>query len=264
VIPLNKNNTPKVLLWDVESSHNLLLAFELGNKDMYIPYENIITERHIFCISYKWLGEKKIHTISIVDDKKRFDKDINDDFYVVSEFRKILETADAQVYHYGTGFDTPMLQARMAFHNLAPLPKIITIDTKNVAKRNFKFNSNRLDYLAKHLGFKGKMKNPSSLWIKCFMGDKESLEHMAKYNRQDIEILEFVYTRLVPFLKNNPLNRNQFTSEAVCPHCGSTHLQSRGYSITRTAKYRRLQCQDCGSWSEDRKAVKTDIVIKVK
>ncbi len=257
------NKKPKVLIWDIESSHNLLLAFEL-RSDFSIPYQNIKTERHLYCISYKWLGEKKVHTISILDNKKRFSKDIHDDYYVINEFRKVLEEADAQVYHYGNRFDLPMLNARLAFHELAPVPKIITIDTKSVASKYFRFNCNKLDYLAKFLGFAGKMHNPSDLWLKCFEGDKKALTHMAKYNRQDVIINEFIYQRMAPFIKNNPLNRNQFTGVASCPNCGSKHIQWRGKTRTRVTQYRRFQCVDCGSWSDERKATKMEVSVKIK
>lgn len=249
----NKDKKARVLLWDIETSFNLVLTFDL-NSENYIPYKNILQERHIICVSYKWLGEKTIHTISIMDDKKRFKKDIHDDFYVVSEFRKMLEQADAQIGHYLSRFDVPMLNARLAFHGLNPVPKIATIDTKFVASKNFKFNSNRLDYLARFLGYKGKMENPSNLWIKCWEGDKTAIEHMAKYNRQDIDINEYVYNRLSPFMKNNPLNMNMFKAGARCPNCGSEHIQSRGYNLTRTARYKRFQCLDCGAWADERKA----------
>lgn len=257
-------NKPRVLVWDIENSHNLLLSFDLKN-DNYIPHGNIVTERYIFCISYKWLGEKKIHTISILDDQKRFKKDIHDDFHVVSEFRKVIEQADAMVYHNGDRFDLPMFNGRLVFHGLAPLPKIPSIDTKKVAYSTFRFNSNRLDYLAKFLGYKGKTDNPSSLWIDCFMGDVEALKHMAKYNKNDIDINEFVYNKLSPFIKNNKVNMNMFMEGARCPNCGGTQLQWRGYNRTRTQKYRRFQCQTegCMAWGDERKAVK-DITVEVK
>lgn len=225
------------------------------NKYSPIPYQNIVQERHLYCVSYKWLGEKKIHTISIVDDKKRFNKDIHDDYYVLSEFRKVLEEADAQVFHYGNRFDLPMLNARLVKNGLNPVPKIPSIDTKSVAFKYFRFNSNRLDYLAKYLGYKGKMSNPGDLWHKCFIGDKKALDHMAKYNRQDVEILEYVYTKLIPFFQNNPLNHNQFTKDVVCPSCGSAKIQWRGYTRTRTSEFRRFMCTECGSWGSERKAV---------
>ena len=258
----SNDKKPKILLWDVESSFNQVLTFDLYPERIH--HNNIVTERHIICISYKWYGEKKIHTISILDDPKRFKKDIHDDYHVVSEFRKIIEGADAIVGHYQDKFDIPMLNARLVYNRLNPLPKIVSLDTKFMASRNFKFNSNRLDYLGKFLGYKGKMENPPNLWIDCFNGDKKAIEHMGKYNRQDIDVLDFVFTTLKPFVKNYKLNMNMFLKGAVCPTCGSENLEWRGWNYTKVNKYRRFICKDCRSWSDFRHAVKDDNNITIK
>lgn len=258
------NKKPRILIWDIESSFNAVLAFQL-RQDGYIPHQNIIQERHLYCIGYKWFGERQIHSISILDDPKRFKKDHHDDYYVVSEFRKVLEEADIQVYHHGNKFDMPMFNARMAFHGFPPLPKLATIDTKQVASKHFKFNSNRLDYLGKFLGYKGKMENPSDLWIDAYHGDVTAIKHMVKYCKQDIDITEFVYKTLAPFMRVQNVNMNMFLEGARCPStaCGSTNLQWRGYNRTRTNKYRRFQCNECGAWGDERKATHdTDVKIK--
>jgi len=258
-----KNIKPKILLWDIESSHNLVLAFGLYDQD--IPHENIKIDRHLYCVSYKWYGEKTIKTLSITDDKKRFKKNHHDDFYVVSEFRKVMEQADAQVGHYSSRFDLPMLNARIIANGLQPLPNIISLDTKNLASKYFRFNSNKLDYISKLLGHKGKMETPKDLWLKCFDGDIGALNTMAKYNRQDVDALEFVFRKLIPFIKNNPLNTGMFLDGAVCPTCGSVKLEWRGWTYTRVGKFRRFVCKDCGHWSTERKCeklIKTSPVLK--
>lgn len=262
-----KNKRPKILIWDIENSHNLVLSFDLGSKHGdYIPHGNIIQERHFFCIGYKWLGEKTIHNISLLDDPKRFKKDIHDDYYVISEFRKILEEADGMIYHNGDKFDLPMLNARLAFHNLPPVPKIPSIDTKKVAWNNFRFNSNRLDYLAKFLGYKGKTPTSGGLWIDCFHGSKEALKEMVKYNKNDIDINEFVYDRLSPFMKTNPINAAAYKGGIHCVRvgCEIDKLQWRGFNTTSGgSKYQRFQC-GCGKWGQLKSADKSDEPALVK
>ena len=251
---MTKENKPRILLWDIESSFNAVLSFDLYPER--IPHDNILTERHIYCISYRWYGEKQTHTISILDDKKRFKKNQHDDFFVVNKFREIMEQANCQVAHYGNRFDLPMLHARMLINKLKPLPKIISLDTKALASKYFKFNSNRLDYLAKLLGHKGKLENPKDLWVKCWKGDIKAIQHMARYNRQDIDALYFVFEKLMPYVKNNALNMGMFLEGARCPNptCGSTNIQWRGWNYTRVNRYRRFQCLTCGSWSDERRA----------
>ena len=246
---------PKILLWDIESSYNLLYTFSLDQKDKTIPYDNIVTERYIFCISYKWFGEKTIHTISITD-YPNFKQDIHDDFFVIKDFRDILEQADAYVGHYADNFDLPMLNARILRHGLDPLPKIIGLDTCKIARKYFRLNSNKLDYLAKYLGLKGKIHNSSGLWRECFEGNRQALKDMIKYNRQDVKVLEDVFIKLIPFVKNHPVNMNMFLRGARCPNptCGSFKLQSRGFRYTKLNKYQRFQCTDCGTWCDSREA----------
>lgn len=260
---MNKQK-PKILIWDIESSYNLVATFGLWKQN--IPHDNIIINRHIFCIAYRWYGEKKTHLISILDDPKRFKKDHHDDSYVVTEFRKVIEQADAHVAHYGDGFDLPMFNTRLIVNGLDPLPKIKSLDTLKIAKRHFNFNSNKLDYLAKFLGYKGKMDNPKGLWMRCFEGDKASLKHMGKYNKVDIDILEYVFNKLMPFVQNHQLNMGMFLKGARCPNptCGSTNIEWRGYNYTRVSKYKRFVCKDCRGWSDERKAVKMDDKVEIK
>lgn len=256
----NKEMNPKILLWDLESSFNQVLTFGLIKQ--FIPIDNITTERHLYSVAYKWYGEKKIHTISILDDPKRFKKDPHDDYYVVSEFRKVIEQADCQVAHYGDLFDVKMFNARLVYHGLKPLPKMKSFDTKKLASKYFRFNSNKLDYLAQHLCGIRKLNNPKNLWIDCFNGDEKAIQQMVKYNKQDIVILEAVFNKLIPFMKDYSLNMNMFIKGARCsnPTCGSTDIEWRGWNYTRVGKYRRCQCKTCGAWSDERTALQNNTV----
>ena len=249
------NKKPNILIWDIENSHNIVLSFDLYPESIH--HDNIIQERYIFCISYKWYGQKKIHSISILDDKDRFEKSASDDFYVVKKFREVIEKADAHVAHNGNKFDLPMFNGRLLFHGLEPIPKIKLLDTLLIARKHFRLNSNRLDYLAKYLGYQGKVVNPKDLWVKCLKGDKDALKHMVKYNKVDVDILEYVFNRLMPFAQNDQLNIGMFMKGARCPNsiCGSPNIEWRGrFNYTRVNKYRRFQCRDCGRWSDERKA----------
>ena len=119
---------PRICLWDIETSHLEVLTFGLFKQN--IPPANIRINRHLYCASYRWYGEKKTHTISILDDPKRFKKDHHDDYHVVKELRKVLLKAQAHVAHYGDGFDLPVFNERLIYHKLKPLPKLI--DRKSV------------------------------------------------------------------------------------------------------------------------------------
>ena len=78
---------------------------------------------------------------------------------------------------------------------------------------------------------------------------------MEKYNRQDVVLLEPLYKKLLPWIPNH-INAGLFTTKLkpVCPTCGSSHLQSRGETKSKTLTYNRYQCQGCGTWSRTKKS----------
>ena len=65
--------------------------------------------------------------------------------------------------------------------------------------------------------------------------------------------LEQLYERLLPWIGGHP-SYGALTGADVCTNCGSAHLQHRGYAITSTGRFRRVQCVDCGRWSRSSKA----------
>jgi hypothetical protein len=77
---------------------------------------------------------------------------------------------------------------------------------------------------------------------------------MKDYNILDIVVLEELYLKLRPWASNHPnvAVYEETPEKPVCPKCGGTHLQYRGYAYTSTAKYHKLQCQSCFGWSRTR------------
>jgi len=244
---------PRVLLYDLETSLETVTVFSLKYND-FIPPESIITERHIISVSYKWLGENKVHAISVLDDPKRFAKDIHDDQYVVKEFYKVLCEADVIVAHNGDNFDNRYLRTRLLYHGLPPLPPITSIDTYKIAKSTLLFNSNKLDYIGNFLGVGRKKPTTSGLWMRAFNGDKRAIEEMVDYNKQDVRLLERVFLKLRPYMPNY-VSRELFGGTG-CPRCGSKHVQSRGYHRALTRTYQRFQCQKCYGWFRELRATK--------
>ena len=237
--------TPRILIYDIETSLQLVSVFQLKFNDFIDP-DSIIQERHLISVCYKWLGEKKVHTISLLDDPDRFDKDPHDDRYVAEAFHKVLLECDCVVAHNGDNFDMKYLKTRMLFHGLPVLPPINSIDTYKVAKQQLLFNSNKLDYLGKFLGLGCKKPTSKGLWMRVLQGSKEAINEMVKYNCQDVVLLEKVFNKLLPYMPNH-INRELF-GKTGCPRCGSTKIQSRGTHKAISRVYQRFQCQKCSSW----------------
>lgn len=243
-------NEPKILIWDIETTHNVVASFDL--RDEYTPHTNIIQERYVVCACWKFLGEKKVYSVSTLDDPKRYAKNPHDDYHVIKTLHEVLSESDVIVAHNGDAFDKKYLETRILFHGLPALPPITSIDTYKVAKSRFKFNSNRLDYLGKFLGFGGKKSTPPGLWLDVLKGDPKAIQTMVDYNKRDVTLLESIFLKLRPYIQNH-ISRELF-GKVGCPRCGSHKIQSRGVHRSITKIYQRFQCQSCSGWFRQLKA----------
>lgn len=248
---------PRILLYDLETSLQTVAVFQLNGNDWIQP-SNILQERHIICAAWQWLGESKIHTVSILDDPKRYKEDPHDDYHVVKTLHDVMSEADVVVAHYGDNFDNKYVKTRALKHGMPPLPPFQTIDTKKVAKQVFYFNSNSLDYIGNFLGIGSKVHVPGGLWMKILKGGpeaEEAIKVMLVYNKGDVKLLREVFMKLRPYIPQH-INRELFGKDG-CPRCGSKKVQSRGTYYAQTRTYRRFQCMgDCKGWFKVLKADK--------
>lgn len=242
---------PEIILLDLETLPNLLKALEVWPQLSDYPGKTLrATISTIICFGYKYFGESKTHCINAWDFKE-WKKDKNNDKRICQALFEILKDADAIVTHNGKRFDWKFLQTRLAFHNLPTLHEIPHIDTKELSARNlFSFN-NRLGYVGEWLVNDKKLEHEGwDLWVKVWHNNKAAQTKMTKYCKQDVLLLEKVFTKLRPFATNIP-NHNFWRKDDdhVCPSCGHPNLKSWGWRHTKTTSYRRLRCMNCNSFS---------------
>lgn len=225
----------RILLLDIETSP--LIGYSWGTYDTDII--EVIKDFEILCWTGKILGEKKIYQGSM--QGKKSDKSC------VEELHKLLDTIDVVVAHNGDKFDTKKINARFIFYGLPPSQPYKTVDTLKEIKKIASFTSNKLDNLGELLGEGRKLKTDFSLWKGCMDNDPKAFKRMLDYNKEDVLLLEKIYLRILPYMKSHP-NWGIYENDICCPKCGSKHLQSRGYALNKSTRYRRFQCQSCGSW----------------
>lgn len=167
---------------------------------------------------------------------------------MIQEAWTLLDEADAVLHYNGKNFDIPHLQREFMEHGLRPPSPSKQIDLLETVRKQGRFFLNRLAFVAPQLGLKGKIEHEGfPLWTKCIQGDKAAQKRMENYNKRDVTELEELYTQLRPWITSHP-SFAAHTGEDVCPKCGSSHIQWRGYAITAQTKFRKFQCQDCGGW----------------
>ncbi len=240
---MTKKTPAKVrrLFGDIEVTHNVVLAFRAG-YDQHINPESIIQERKIICIAYKWEGEKKV---TVLRWKNQDDKEL------IKDFLKVAEEADEIVGYNGDRYDWPFIRTRCLAHNLPPIPNWKTVDPCAWAKKYFAFNSNKLNYVAKFLGFGEKMKTDYTLWHSILIDRCEkALDKMCKYCGMDVILLEKVYHKLKFCVKpKSHAGVAGGLDKWTCPRDGSinVHLSKTKISAVGTKTF-QFQCQDCGGY----------------
>ena len=229
----------KRLFFDIETSPNIGLFWTSGYK-LNISHDSIIKERAIICICYKWAGEDKIYSLQWDDNQ--------DDKKLLEKFILVANEADEIVGHNGDRFDLPWIRTRCLYDRIPVFPNYTTLDTLKSARSKFKFNSNKLDYIAKFLGIGQKTHTGYDLWKKVVLDkDKESLEYMVEYCKNDVELLEKVYNEMSTYIPakthHGILNGGEKCS---CPECGSENMKfsKKRYSALGTPRI-QLQCEDC-------------------
>lgn len=240
----------KILLLDIETAPNTAYVWGLFKQNISIS--QIVDSSAMLCWAAKWLGEEQVMFKSVLDGKKKMLKDIH----------ALLDKADAVVHYNGSRFDIPTLNKEFLEAGMSPPSPYAQVDLLKTARQQFRFPSNKLDYVGRALGLGKKVSHEGfELWIKCMNRDKEAWARMKEYNIQDVMLLEKVYYRFLPWIKKHPNKAVHGNAEHVCPSCGSEHLQRRGFNLTQAGKYQRYQCNSCGSWSSERRTEKIGLGV---
>lgn len=230
------------MLLDIETAPNLVHVWGLWQQNVGLP--QIIAAGYVMCWAAKWLGDDKIMFDSVHQSKPK---------QMLKGIHHLLDEADAVIHYNGKKFDIPTLNKEFLLHGFMPPAPYKQIDLLSVARTQFRFPSNKLDYVAQALKIGRKTKHAGhELWIRCLNEEEQAWKEMEEYNRNDVVLLEQVYFKLLPWIKHHP-NQNLYSDhELICPTCGGHHHQRRGLAYTSTCTYQRFQCKECGSWFRER------------
>ena len=250
-------NPVKVLILDIETSPILAHVWQLWDNN--VALNQIVEDWSILSWSAKWLDNDNIMYMDT-----RNEKDPRNDKKIIKGLWELMDQADVIIGQNSKSFDIPKINARFFKHNMPKPSSFRQIDTMRLAKKHFKFTSNKLEYTSKnflpdvqksdHKKFPG-----HSLWSECLKGNLEAFEEMQAYNVTDILATEALYHRLKSW--DNSLNfnvyHNSFHHECSC---GSTDFKKHGHVYTNTGKFVRYICKSCGAESID----KNNLLIKEK
>lgn len=235
----------KILLLDIECAPNLATVWGIWQQN--VALNQLLESSYTLCYAAKWYGESKIMFDSIYKTDRK---------HMLKSIHELMESADVIVHYNGLRFDVPMLNKEFLEAGMHPPSPVKHIDLLRVVKSNFRFVSNKLDYVSQRLGLGKKTDHEGhELWLKVMNNERAAWKRMETYNKNDVVLLEKLYDRLKGWIKQHP-NHNAYSANTVCTNCGSSKLHKRGEVRSRTSIFQRFQCQSCGAWSRSNKSQK--------
>lgn len=237
-----KKSKAKILFFDIEVSRDIVGGY--GNK---WDFKVVKTYKHqeLMCFALRWKGEKKIHYVSR-NHPGGYEA-------LVQALWTVLDEADIVIAHNGNKFDIKMANRFFVKEGLPPVSPFKSVDTLQVARSTFKFQSNSLNDLCDYLEIGEKKKIGYADLEDDFLNNPTpKIERlMEQYNKQDIVLLEKLYERFLPFIKNHPNLGDITQTDHICPKCASPNIEPYGSSPRRTGRVKAYRCHDCGGRCND-------------
>lgn len=245
-----KEPSVKILFIDIETAPLAGAVWGLWQNN--VSLNQIERDWYILSFSAKWA-----HSNEVIYLDKSESWDTEDDLPLLIEAWKLLNQADIVVGQNSKRFDEKKLNARFIINGLQPPSHYRSVDTLEIAKKNFGFTSNKLEYLSDKLCKKyKKLKHAKfagyDLWKECLKGNQEAWLEMQEYNVYDVLALEELYEILRPWHRQHPnINLYSNSTENICS-CGHSDWEHDGYHYTNLSKFDRFRCIKCGAQARGR------------
>lgn len=244
---------PRVLVLDIETAPTLAWVYSLWGDNLGI--NQIEEDFYIMSFAAKWLGEDEVFYFD-----QRFAKDKEDDRPLLEKLWKLLNDADLVLGQNSKKFDIKKINARMVMAGMRPPSHYKQLDTLEIAKRNFGFTSNKLEYMTDRLCKKYKKSKHGKfpgfeLWKQCLNGNYEAWEELEHYNKLDVLSTEELFTILAPWDNKIP-NFDLYTDDVT----SMEDWVEDGYYFTSLGKFQKYRNVKTG----EQKRGRTNLFSKEK
>lgn len=221
VMAKNIVSPSKVMVYDIETSRTKAWVWWSGKQ--YIGHNQLIEEPKIITVSWKWLGEDKVHYLTW--DKDHCDKQL------MKDFLKEYNQADMVIGYNNDRFDNRWINARAMKYGLDVNVFVRSYDIMKEEKRVFRVPSYSMAYMAVYSNVVHKQGHEGNhMWNMIQTGTPEEqaeyLQKMVDYNIGDIIATEELYYRLRKYFGHKVhfgvLDGNE---KWTCPDTGSTDVE---------------------------------------
>ena len=234
VKPILNKNGPRILIYDIETAPILAHVWKLWDNN--VGLNQIDSDWYIMSVCAKWLGEDEVF---YWDQKDVIP--MEDDTYLLSKLWSLLNEADIVIGQNVKRFDTKKVNARFVLNGFPKPSTYRQIDTMIIAKDQFGFTSNKLEYMTdklcpEHKKSKHKKFPGHELWAECLKGNPEAWEEMKSYNIDDVHGTEALFNVLSSWDSKLP-NFDIYVDDVL----DMSEWVEDGYVHTQFAKYKRYR-----------------------
>jgi DNA polymerase elongation subunit (family B) len=138
----------KILFIDIENTPSL--GYVWGKWDQNVI--DFTADWHLLSFSWQWAATKTVHVLGLVDFPAHYRANPENDYHLVEKLWHLLDEADIVIGHNVDRFDIRKINTRFLAHGMPPPSPYRTVDTLKIAKKYFRFDSNKLDDLGRCLG----------------------------------------------------------------------------------------------------------------
>lgn len=236
---------PKILFIDIELKPILAQVWALWDQN--VGLNQIQEDWSILSYCAKWKGSDDI----IYEDLEGSD-DFEDDSKLLDSLWKLLNEADIVVGQNSKRFDIKKINSRLVLNGYPKPSTFRQIDTLLIAKAQFGFTSNKLQYMTDKLCTKYKKLDHGKfaghlLWSECMKGNPEAWAEMRDYNINDVLSLEELYDILSSWDSTLP-NFDVYVDEIL----DMSVWEEDGFHYSNIGKYKRYRNKITGQQKRSR------------
>lgn len=230
---------PRILIYDIETAPIIGQLWSLWQEG--IGLVQMQQDWYIMSFAAKWLGEDEVFYYDQSESEN-----MEDDTELLAKLWNLLNEADIVIGQNVKRFDTKKVNARFVLNGFPKPSHYRQIDTMIIAKQQFGFTSNKLEYMTdklcpEHKKSKHKQFPGHELWSECLKGNPEAWDEMREYNIDDIHATEALYNVLCSWDNKLP-NFDVYVDELL----DMSVWEPNGFVYSQFGKYKAYRNKETG------------------
>lgn len=222
---------PRILIYDIETAPILGHLWSLWQEG--IGLNQIERDWYIMSFAAKWLGEDEVFYFDQSEQSN-----MENDTTLLAKLWNLLDQADIVIGQNVKRFDTKKVNARFVLNGFPKPSPYRQIDTMIIAKQQFGFTSNKLEYMLdklcpEHVKSKHDRYPGHTLWAECLKRNPDAWDEMKDYNIDDVIGTEALYNVLCQWDSKLP-NFDVYTDELL----DMSVWEPNGFVYSQFGKYK--------------------------